>query len=588
MPFCCHCSSGIKVNSMLTKPSNSYSPYVVIVENDENDAIILSRALGQTGLNVKSCWVCSVSALDDFLESEKPDLIICDFNLGDGTAIDVIESLHEHNIFTPVIVVSHHIGEKTAVEVMKAGAKDVINKEDYKHLMASVSKELIDLDRQFEREKLTTQIYDIDNERRELKQALEKVKEAESQSKSLLAQLNKVFESSPDGIRVIDKDYNVIRVNSNYLKFTSSLTRSSQTGKCYDATPGEMCNTQHCPLTRIFNGESHLEMERRLPNKNGHEERFVLSASAMVNEDGEIVGVLENLRNVTEWHAMQRQMLHAQKMESIGQLAAGIAHEINTPTQFVGDNISFLKDSFTELMRLITVYEEVIEKAKEAGCLPKLLQKVIDAKEEADLEFLSEEIPQAIAQSADGTRRIASIVKAMKEFSHPGSEDAELFNVNQNIQNTVTVARNEWKYVSRVDLDFGENLPAVRGYPGEFNQTILNMVVNAAHAIASRKKEQADCNGVIRLKTSVQSGHVIVKVKDNGAGIPPEIVNRIFDPFFTTKGVGKGTGQGLAIAHSSIVDKHNGKIEVESVLGEGTVFTIYLPSVELENPEVSK
>ncbi|MBN2672325.1 MAG: response regulator [Deltaproteobacteria bacterium] len=573
---------------MLSDIANEFFSRVVIVENDENDAVILDRILQRTGVSLESSWVESLDGLKILLKTDSVDLVICDYNLGVDSAVDVIRMLREWGYQIPVIVVSHHIGEKAAVEVMRAGACDVVNKVDYKHLVASVSKELLELDRQIEREKFESKLYDIDKERRSLQDALQKVQEAESHSKSLLAQLNKVFERSPDGMRVIDREFNVVRVNSNYLKYSDSESRESASGKCYDFTHREWCYTDDCPLRRVMKGEDRFEYHLKLKGKKGEERQFVLSISGLQDDQGEIDGLVENLRDVTEWHNMQRQMLHAQKMESIGQLAAGIAHEINTPTQFVGDNISFLKDGFNDLIGLLTVFNETMEKAKDEGCTPELIQKVEESRTEADVEFLMEEIPQALSQSADGVSRIASIVKAMKEFSHPGSEEAELFNVNQNIQNTVTVARNEWKYVSRVDMEFGFNLPMVRGYPGEFNQTILNMIVNAAHAIESKSENMPGWKGKIGLKTYSHLGYVVIEVSDNGGGIPDDVKGRIFDPFFTTKGVGKGTGQGLAIAHSSIVDKHNGKIEVDSTVGEGTMFTITLPSVELENSEVPK
>ncbi|MBN2528457.1 MAG: response regulator [Deltaproteobacteria bacterium] len=518
-----------------------FTPRIVIVENDENDAIILSRVLQHVGTGVQIHWVSSIDAFVKYARTEQLDLIISDYNLHNSSALNVLELVQQDYPGLPVIVVSHMIGEKAAVEVMKAGAKDVVNKVDYKHLTATVSKELIALRHIRERTQLRTEINNIDMERQALAKALEKVRDAEARANSLLSQLNKVFESSPDGIRVIDKDFNVLRVNANYLKFTACSENESCEGKCYDFTPREWCNTNHCALKRALGGETKIEDQIQLTGSDGDERQYVLSVSALIGQHGEVDGIVENLKDVTQWQQMQRQILHAQKMESIGQLAAGIAHEINTPTQFVGDNISFLKEGFSELVNLLNQYEATIEQVRNGEMNDALWQPLDDAKENADLDYLKEEIPQALAQSEDGIGRISSIVKAMKEFSHPGSEDAELFSVNQNIQNTVTVARNEWKYVSRVELEFGFKLPLVRGYPGEFNQTILNMIVNAAHAIEAKSSENQNWKGTISVKTYQRNGNVVVEIKDNAIGIPEDIQNRIFDPFFTTKGVGKGT-----------------------------------------------
>ncbi|MBN2717824.1 MAG: PAS domain-containing protein [Deltaproteobacteria bacterium] len=567
---------------MQAEISEIFTPRVVIVENDENDAIILSRVLERAGLNVDTHWAKNISELLEIIDNGKADMVISDYNLQPDTALDVVQVAKHNNLGTPVIVVSHHIGEKAAVEVMKAGACDVVNKVDYKHLVASVSRELVEIDRIREREHLTTKLFDIDRERRDLAEALKQVKEAEATATSLLAQLNKVFESSPDGIRVIDRDFNVLRVNANYLTFTTCESSQSVTGKCFDFTPRSWCHSEKCILTRCLAGEEKIEEQIKMVDAQGQERQYVLQVSALKGPDGQVDGIVENIKDVTQWQQMQRQVMHAQKMESIGQLAAGIAHEINTPTQFVGDNISFLRDGFRDMIELLTVYEKTCEEVQSGNVSQNLWDRLSQSREAADVDYLMEEIPQAISQSAEGIERISSIVKAMKEFSHPGSEDAELFNVNQNIQNTVTVARNEWKYVSRVDLELGFKLPLVRGYPGEFNQTILNMIVNAAHAIEAKSAKMSDWKGTISIRTYVKMGYVVIEIIDNGSGIPKAILNRIYDPFFTTKGVGKGTGQGLAIAHSSIVDKHNGTIDVTSVEGEGTTFVISLPSVELE------
>jgi len=173
--------------------------------------------------------------------------------------------------------------------------------------------------------------------------------------------------------------------------------------------------------------------------------------------------------------------------------------------------------------------------------------------------------------------RVAKIVRAMKEFSHPGPKEKTLTNINRAIENTITVARNEWKYVSEMILDLDPDLPLVPCHPNEFNQVILNLVINAAHAIADVVGKGATNKGKITVSTRRKGDKVEISVKDTGTGIAPEIRSKIFDPFFTTKEVGKGTGQGLAIARSIVVDKHGGTINFETEVGKGTTFTIHLP-----------
>lgn len=282
------------------------------------------------------------------------------------------------------------------------------------------------------------------------------------------------------------------------------------------------------------------------------------------------------VRDITERRALESQLRHAQKLEGIGQLAAGIAHEINTPTQFVSDNLTFLRDSWKSIHELLERYRSAARDA--AGTLPaQVVADLEEAERSCDLEFIAAEAPRAIDQSLDGARRVAQIVRAMKEFSHPDSAEKTASDLNRAIESTITVARSEWKYVADIATDFDETLPLVVCYPGDINQVILNLVVNAAHAIHDKFKN--DEKGQIKVSTRTRGEFAEIAIGDNGTGVPENIRNRIFDPFFTTKDVGKGTGQGLAFAHSVIVKKHGGKIWFETEPGRGTTFFINLPVV---------
>ena len=285
-----------------------------------------------------------------------------------------------------------------------------------------------------------------------------------------------------------------------------------------------------------------------------------------------VVGITQD---VTEAEQLQSQLVEAQKLESIGQLAAGIAHEINTPAQFVADNVKFLGQSFEEMRPLLERIMGLGKLHLEGVALATELEKLRGESEEAELDFLLEEMPGAIAQSEDGIRRISEIVRAMKEFSHPGTTDKTAVDLNAAIQSTVTVARNEWKYVASVELELADDLPLVICLPGELNQVVLNMLVNAAHAIEETPGRSG--KGRITLRTRVAAPWVEIEVEDDGPGIPEEIRSKVFDPFFTTKEVGKGTGQGLAIARSVIVDKHQGELTFRSAPGDGTTFLIRIP-----------
>jgi PAS domain S-box-containing protein len=285
----------------------------------------------------------------------------------------------------------------------------------------------------------------------------------------------------------------------------------------------------------------------------------------------------ERTRLEKERQIMEVQLRQALKLESIGQLAAGIAHEINTPTQYIGDNARFLQDGFASLAKILPHYDELIAIVKEKGIAPELLQSIEAAKTEADLDYLVEEIPRAIQQSLEGVERVTRLVRAMKDFSHPGVSEKTAIDINHAIDSTITVARNEWKYVANMVVQFDPDLPHVPCLPAELNQVILNLIVNAAHAIGDVVGEGDHEKGTITVSTARRENSVEIQIEDTGSGIPEEVRNRIFEPFFTTKEVGRGTGQGLAIARSVVVDKHGGTIRFETAMGKGTAFIVTLP-----------
>jgi signal transduction histidine kinase len=274
---------------------------------------------------------------------------------------------------------------------------------------------------------------------------------------------------------------------------------------------------------------------------------------------------------------LQKELTQAQKLESIGQLAAGIAHEINTPIQYVGDNIRFMQEAFQDFCHVLQGYAEVMDLSQEqAGRTEKGndLKKLIL---EVDLDFLKEEIPSAIQHSIEGVEHISKIVRAMKEFAHPGIKEKTEIDINKAIESTITVATNNWKYVATVDTDFDLDLPLVSCHPAEFNQVVLNLIVNAVDAISDMLGQESSEKGKIAISTLQEDDEVVIRISDTGTGIPEEIREQIFNPFYTTKEVGKGSGQGLAISRSIIVDKHGGSLTFETECGEGTTFIIRLP-----------
>jgi signal transduction histidine kinase len=281
------------------------------------------------------------------------------------------------------------------------------------------------------------------------------------------------------------------------------------------------------------------------------------------------------VRDISEAKQLEAELRQAQKLESVGRLASGIAHEINTPIQFVSDSCFFVREAFTTMAGLVRGYAALLGRAATGDSRQALLADAAALEEEADLSYLLSNAPKSIETMVDGLSRVAELVAGMKTFAHPDQKEQVPVDLNHALKSTLTIACNEYKYVADVETDL-VTLPNVVCHAGEVNQVILNILVNAAHAVAERVKG-TDERGLIALRTRVEGESVVISIADTGAGIPAEIRSRIFDPFFTTKDVGKGTGQGLAIARSVIVDKHGGDIGFETEVGKGTTFHVRLP-----------
>ena len=264
----------------------------------------------------------------------------------------------------------------------------------------------------------------------------------------------------------------------------------------------------------------------------------------------------------------------AQKLESVGRLAAGIAHEINTPIQYVGDSLFLLRSAYDEFNQLLDSVGNAIDILPDSGARSALQREMSELMKKHDVEYLRAEMPKAFERTFDGVDRVTNIVSAMKEFAHPDGEEQSAADLNHAIDNTLLVTSNEYKYLAKVRKDFAE-LPPVVCNIGELNQVFVNLIVNAAHAIQDAGK---DVNtGEIRISTAIDGDAAVVRVGDNGCGVPAENLSKLYDPFFTTKEVGRGSGQGLAISHSIVVDKHSGDMSVSSTVGVGTEFTVRVP-----------
>ena len=384
------------------------------------------------------------------------------------------------------------------------------------------------------------------------------------------ARFHSIFDQVPVGILRVDSSGRILDANPALCRIVGVSTDELQ-GKVRDSIfelgdddldaiqepPNEIKGDEHSVMRRVRRPDGSVRMTR-------------VSDVLVSGHDGINRVLVATVTDVTDQIRLNEELRRAQEMDALGRLAAGIAHEINTPTQFISDNLSFLAEMWDGQSRLIDTATQAVQRLREGASATEVACLLETAITDGDLEYAQSEIPTALDQSQEGTRRVASIVKAMKAFGHPDQDNPEPTDINQMIRDTLTVARSELKYAADVSTDLAA-LPVVSCYRGAMSQVILNLLVNAGHAIQERGSR-----GLILIRTSLDGTAAQIEVTDNGSGIPPDILPKIFRPFFTTKPVGQGTGQGLALAWSTVVERHKGSIDVDSSTS-GTTFTIRIP-----------
>ncbi len=387
--------------------------------------------------------------------------------------------------------------------------------------------------------------------------------------------LHVLLETSPDCIYFKDTQSRFLRVSRTLSERCGVANPRHMIGK----TDFDFFTTEHA--TPAYQDEQHIiRTGEHLLNKieretwaNGIVTWVSTTKLPLRDHEGKIIGTYGISRDVTLEKAAEEQRQETEiqlqlssKLESIGRLAAGVAHEINTPTQYITDNTLFLKDAFDQLLKAITAHRQL----QTTDSLP-------DPEQAAEIDYLLAEIPKTIRQTIDGLDRVTRIVRSLKEFSHPNAPGKNPANLNDTIQTAITVSRHEWKLVADLVTDLDPDLPHVPCILDQFNQVLLNLIVNAAHSIGDALKARGETKGTITLRTRHNPTHALIEITDTGMGIPAEIRDRIFEPFFTTKAVGKGTGQGLNVVRTVIAEHHQGLIDIETTVGQGTTFRLHLP-----------
>ena len=392
---------------------------------------------------------------------------------------------------------------------------------------------------------------------------------AKSEEAALLALVARHMDSA---VLIADPDGRIVWVNESFTTQTG-YTVEEAVGR----HPAELLQGPEAGPGVAARVEAELRCGRGFSaeitsfTKSGRAYPAELEVRPVFDDLGQLRRVVGISRDITRRLESEARLAHAERFEAIGQLAAGVAHEINTPMQYIGDNLSFLQKAFDLVAPVL---------ADLAGPEPDVAA-IIAAVHERRFRFAVEHTPSAIEHAREGVRAVSSIVSAMRAFSHRGAlGEKAATDLNACIETTLTVCRNEWKYVAEVETDLAPDLPRVMAEGSALNQVILNLVVNAAHAIGEVVSGDERGRITITSRHDPATEEVVIEVADTGAGVPPAIIDRIFDPFFTTKEVGKGTGQGLTLARSIVVKRHGGSISVTSPPGHGACFTVRLPITE--------
>jgi PAS domain S-box-containing protein len=510
-------------------------PAVLVVDDSAADRELIGRLLAP---HFRVLAACDVPQGLEIVRREHPDCVLLDNQMPGIVGLDgLIEFVRAKAV---VIMMSGGGGEELAAEAFRRGARDFVRKSS---LTAPVLVRMITRER--ERRRLEIELLATQERFDEVAARIGEVlwmRSLEGQFLYLSPAFEQVWGRPREGMTT--------QLWESFVHPEDRVLERAADGHWAD-------------------GVEH-EVEFRIVRPDGRVRR-IRNRGYPIFEDGRVARVGGIARDVTEEVRLQQELRLAQKLEAIGQLAAGVAHEINTPAQYVSDNIAFMTDAFRDLRPLLDACAELArsEPAADVDRLRELARR-------ADLVLLADELPSALQQTTAGIAQIKKIVQAMKELSHP-SDEMKIVDLNRAIETAVTVTRNQWKYVADVDLELSPSVNGLACHPSEINQVLLNLIVNAAHAIEDVVGSRGAAKGKITIATDVDGDHVVIRVADTGGGIPEAIRDKIYDPFFTTKAIGRGTGQGLAIVHRIVREHHAGTIDFDSTVGQGTCFVIRLP-----------
>lgn len=571
------------VNTTASKKATT----LLLAEDDAALRRMMTRFLVKEGYNV--IGTANGSTALKYIREFEPDLIIADLRMPELDGIELLNIVKDEFGSTPFIIVSGAGTMEDVIHALRLGAWDYLVKpiQPLELLVHSIERvqEKAELLKNLHRQQLHLEdtlrlrTSELLSQNLSYERELIRRQQLEEQTRIAEKEWKRTVDALPEMIAIIDRDRKITRVNKSMLSYFDKTEAELIGQRCFLCSEDNHCLHKSCLVkNRSYSKEIHLAKEGK---------DLEMKVIPYTSQDGKRLGSIHVFRDITEikknkkkQQLQQTKALHSQKLESVGQLASGIAHEINTPIQFISSNITFFDEAFTDLQ---TAINNIVK-----ACSTEAVsaQTIFNELKGADWNYLEEEIPTALQQSKEGLNRVSSIVRAMKEFSHPGDRETQDVNINNVIKTTVTVSRNEWKYVADIKLELDPELPKISCLSDEMGQVILNLLVNSAHAIEDKLGETPEEEkGTITIVTAQQPPWVVIRISDTGNGMPKHVMKKIFEPFFTTKSTGKGTGQGLAIAYDVVANKHGGSIQVDSQVGQGTTFTIELPLSSIQKKQ---
>ena len=544
---------------------------IVVIDDNKNDVVLMREMFN----NIPE-WDVDYHGFTDYkqalqeLAAIDPSLIMIDYILNETDGLEVYQKIRNSGFQQPVVMVTGQSSDDIASQTILSGVEDYISKN-------SITPDSLKLTvlNACEKHKLHEK---MNQQKNELEQCVDQ-RTVELATANLYNK--QIVDAIPSILICLDGNNRIFGWN-NIAEQVFGLSLAEVANK--DISACSIPWSWHTLENDIGNCRESKEVtildDISFIRSDGNDGTLSLTLNIFNTHATSSDGILIIGTDLTERKSLEYQLNQSQKLEAIGRLAAGIAHEITTPTQFISDNTRYLINKVGKFAAIFQDYNNILDRLQNSSISFDLSESIQQIKDQYDTDEIIDEFSSALSDNLSGIERLTQIIKAMRELSHPGSGKKVNVDINHSIENTVTITKNEWKYVAEVKTDLDQTIPCINTFTGEIEQVLINMIVNASHAIADVTENGLKGMGVINISTRYHDDYIEIQIRDTGCGIPEKARDKIFDPFFTTKEIGRGTGQGLAIAYDIIVNKMKGAIDCESETGHGTTFTLKIPCEE--------